>query len=149
MKYRVERSERAERDLDLIFDFLVRSHLEFGESDDRAWEMAGKRMRRIHEALEALGGLPHQGTIRNEILPGIRSATRERAIIYFDVDDAQQLVSIVAVLFGGQDHQRSCCSVFAKTKEGARRRLGKRHHPFTNRSIHAGSAKAARWTAGV
>jgi plasmid stabilization system protein ParE len=104
VKYKVERIEAADRDLDLIFDFLVESHLEFGASIGRAWETAADRMRRVHGALEALGDLPHQGTLRNELLPGMRSTTKERAIIYFDVDDDRRVVTIVAVFFGGQDH---------------------------------------------
>lgn len=104
MKYRVEWTDRADRDLDLIFDFLVRSHLEFGESEDRAWEMAANRIRRIHDAIASLGDLPHQGTLRDELLPGVRSATKARAIVYFDLDDARRVVSILAVFFGGQDH---------------------------------------------
>jgi toxin ParE1/3/4 len=33
--------------------------------------------------------------------------TKQRAVFYFDVDDDQRLVRILAVFFGGQDHQRA------------------------------------------
>jgi toxin ParE1/3/4 len=104
--YKVERIEAVERDLDLILDFLTRSHLELGESADRAWEMAADRMRRIHHAIESLGDLPHTGTLHNDLLPGLRSVTRERAIFYFKINEEQRVVTVLAVFFGGQDHLR-------------------------------------------
>lgn len=56
--------------------------------------------------MRALGRTPHQGTLRPELAPGLRSVTKDRAIFYFDVDDDRRVVRVLAVFFGGQDHQR-------------------------------------------
>jgi plasmid stabilization system protein ParE len=89
MPYRVERSLATDQDLAAIFDFLLESYMAFGEARG--------------EALD----LPHQGSLRPDILPGLRSVTKRRAIFYFDVDDELRLVRVLAVFFGGQDHQRA------------------------------------------
>jgi plasmid stabilization system protein ParE len=54
----------------------------------------------------SLGEKPHQGTLRPELLPGLRSVTKQRAIFYFIVDEPKRQVRVLAVFFGGQDHQR-------------------------------------------
>jgi len=106
MNYRVERTDDADRDLVASFDFLIESYAAFGEDLGDAIERAAKRLRRIHAAMEALGRAPHQGTLRPNLSPGLRSATKERAVFYFDVDDDRQIVRVLAIFFGGQDHQR-------------------------------------------
>ncbi|MEQ1616787.1 MAG: hypothetical protein ABL883_00400 [Terricaulis sp.] len=40
------------------------------------------------------------------MMRGLRSDTKDRAISYFTVDDDARLVRVLAVFFGGQDHQR-------------------------------------------
>jgi plasmid stabilization system protein ParE len=57
--------------------------------------------------MRALGDVPHQETLRPDLLPGLRSVTKQRAIFYFDVDDHLRLVRVLAIFFGGQDHQRA------------------------------------------
>ena len=56
--------------------------------------------------MDALAFVPHQGTLDNHIIPGLRHVTKNRAIFYFHADDAAQTVKIVAVFFGSRDHQR-------------------------------------------
>jgi toxin ParE1/3/4 len=102
----VIRSEQADRDLADILEHLFASHIAFGEGPPRAAELAGARLRRIHTAMEKLGRMPHQGALRPEMLPGLRVVTKERAVFYFLVDDAQNQVRVLAVFFGGQDQQR-------------------------------------------
>ena len=41
-----------------------------------------------------------------EIGDGLRHVTKNRAVIYFDVYEATQSIRVIAVFFGGQDHQR-------------------------------------------
>jgi plasmid stabilization system protein ParE len=55
----------------------------------------------------ALGAAPHQGTLHNTLLPGLRSVTKGRAIFYFEADDKKARVLVLAIFFGGQDHQRA------------------------------------------
>ena len=41
-----------------------------------------------------------------EILPGLRRLTKNQAVFYFNVDEGEKTVRILAVFFGGQDHLR-------------------------------------------
>ena len=54
--------------------------------------------------MERLGEGPHQGTLRPHLGDGIRNVTKNRAIFYSDVDDPKKVVRVLAVFFGGQDH---------------------------------------------
>ena len=107
MPYRVERSLETDKDLAAIFDFLLQSYIGFGEERGEALERAALRIEGIEAEMLALGDTPHQGTRRRELLPGLRSVTKQRAIFYFDVDDDLRLVRVLATFFGGQDHQRA------------------------------------------
>ncbi len=107
MAYEVLRSEASDRDLEAIFDFLFDAALGFGESPADAYNRAAVRIEAIESAIEALGAAPHQGTLRPDLLPGLRSVTKERAILYFDVDDEARRVRVLAIFFGGQDHRRA------------------------------------------
>lgn len=106
MKFTVERASDADRDLDAIFDFLIQSHQSFGEDAESAVDRAAERLRQIHDAMEALAELPHQGTLLPHLSAGLRSVTKDRAIFYFRVDEAKRVVRVLAVFFGGQDHRR-------------------------------------------
>lgn len=106
MKYTVERAGAAGRDLDAIFDFLIESYAAFGEDTQTAIDRAADRLQQIHTTMQSLGDAPHQGTLMPQLLPGLRSVTRDRAIFYFSVDDSKRVVRVLAVFFGGQDHQR-------------------------------------------
>lgn len=105
--YRVERSPDLVRDLRAILRFLIRSHTRFGEPFDRAKARAAKRLEQIEDAMEALAAHPHQGTLRPDLMPGLRNVTKDRAIFYFSVDDDARVVRVLAVFYGGQDHQRA------------------------------------------
>lgn len=106
MAYRVERSEASDRDFEAIFDFLYEAALGFGEDEATAYQRASTRILEIEDAMEALGEVPHQGTLHPDFSDGLRSVTKGRAIFYFDVDDSEELVRVLAIFFGGQDHQR-------------------------------------------
>lgn len=105
--YSVVRALNVDRDFELIFDFLSRSYLNFGEPRQDANQRAAVRLRAIETAMITLGDAPHQGTLRPDLLPRLSSVTRDRAIFYFDVDDDKRLVRVLAVFFGGQDHGRA------------------------------------------
>jgi toxin ParE1/3/4 len=106
MAYKVERSEASDCDLETIFDFLFEAALGFGEDEATAYQRASTRILEIEAAMAALGDAPHQGTLHPEFSDGLRSVTKGRAIFYFDVDDTEHLVRVIAIFFGGQDHQR-------------------------------------------
>ena len=106
MNYTVERADDADRDLDGIFDFLIESYLTFGEDDETATDRAAERLRKIHTSMQSLGRAPHQGTLMPQLLPELRTVTKDRATFYFSVDDTKRVVRVLAVFFGGQDHRR-------------------------------------------
>jgi plasmid stabilization system protein ParE len=102
---RVEFAEDALRDLDLIFDHLAKTYCDFGEAPDEAFEHAARRIRAIIDAADRLALAPHRGTVHDDLAPGIRHVTLDRAVYYFRVEEGGA-VRVLAVFFGGQDHQR-------------------------------------------
>jgi toxin ParE1/3/4 len=114
--YDVTRSAQADRDLDALFDFLMGSYASLGDDVARAFDRAEDRVTRIKSDLRALGRMPHQGTLRPKMMSGLRSVTKDRAVFYFTVDDAARRVRVLAVFFGGQDHQREMLKRLSKLK---------------------------------
>jgi toxin ParE1/3/4 len=104
--YTVRRSVQAGRDLSLIFDHLIGSYTALGEDATSAFERAANRLRAIDSAMEKLGRTPFQGTLRDDLMPGLRQVTKNSAIFYFLTDEARESVDVLAVFFGGQDQQR-------------------------------------------
>lgn len=107
MAYKVERARAVDRDLEAIFDFLCESYVAFGEERQEALTRAAKRVEAIERQMLSLGRAPHQGTLRPDLMGGLRCVTKQRAIYYFDVNDGERIVRVLAVFFGGQDHQRA------------------------------------------
>ncbi len=106
MAFRLEFSAEAERDFGLIFDHLLRSYLDFGESPESAFDHAAARVLEIRSEAERIPTAPHRGERHDDILSGARHLAIGRAIYWFDVDEANETVRILAVFFGGQDHVR-------------------------------------------
>ena len=104
MGFRLELSAEAERDFGLIFDHLLRSYLDFGESLERAVNHAETRVREIRVAAERILAVPYRGERHDDIRPGLRHVTIERAIYWFSVDEARRTIRVVAVFIGGQNH---------------------------------------------
>jgi plasmid stabilization system protein ParE len=106
MAYKVTFAADAERDFELIFEFLLESYVDFGEAIDLAIYRAEERIHSIRADIEALAKAPHRGTMHDDILPGLRHVTLGRAVIWFDVIEDKSNVRILAVFFGGQNHIR-------------------------------------------
>lgn len=104
MAFEVVPSAACARDLDRVFDHLVESHRALGQSEEEAVARAADRLRTIAADMDALGRAPFQGTLREELAPGLRQVTKNRAIFYFLVDEEARQVRMLAVFFGGQDH---------------------------------------------
>ncbi|SHI05869.1 type II toxin-antitoxin system RelE/ParE family toxin [Marivita hallyeonensis] len=105
MGYRVLRSTAARDDLEAIFDFLVDAYVALGTEIGDALDQAETRLLGIEDDIDALGDTPHQGTLWPEVMDGLRWTTKNRAILYFTVDDTSETVFLLAVFFGGQDHK--------------------------------------------
>ena len=106
MAYRLEFTGEAERDFDLIFDHLLGSYLNFGESLESALDRAATRVLEIRGEAERIVSAPDRGQRHDDLLPGLRHLTLGRAIYWFEVDDVRRTVRVLAVFFGGQDHIR-------------------------------------------
>ena len=106
MKFAVEFAAECERDFALIFEHLRENYIGFGESPEEALARAAHRIMAIRRAADRLAIYPVRGTARDDVLPGVRSLTIDRAIYWFDVDAAARKVRILAIFFGGQDHVR-------------------------------------------
>ena len=106
MAFRLEFSAQAERDFELIFDHLLESYISFGESVEIAIEHAEARVLEIRATANRILTAPHRGERHDEILPGLRHLTIHRAIYWFDVHEEREIIRILAVFFGGQDHVR-------------------------------------------
>lgn len=106
MAYKVTFAADAERDFELVFDFLFESYVEFGEAAGPAIDRAEERIQSIRADIEALAKVPHRGTVHDDILPGLRHVTLGRAVVWFDIVEDQRNVRILAVFFGAQDHVR-------------------------------------------
>lgn len=104
MGYEVVRGEGVDRDLELIFDFLVSAARDFGEDERDAFDRAARRIGGIEADMRDLGRAPHQGTQRPHLGDGVRNVTKGRTIFYFDIDEDLGVLRILAVFFGGQDH---------------------------------------------
>ena len=104
MRFRIEFSAAAERDFELVFDHLVDSFRGFGDSREDAMDHAMRRVLDIRRAADRLGMAPMRGTARDDILPGLRHLSLDRAAYWFEVDEPARRVAVLAVFFGGQDH---------------------------------------------
>jgi toxin ParE1/3/4 len=105
LTWQVEFSAEAERDLDLILDFLIEQYMGFGEPPEAALERAAERIRGIRADAGQLAKTPHRGTLHDDILPGLRHATIGKAIFWFDVHEDAATVAVLGVFFGGQEHR--------------------------------------------
>ncbi|MDE0171800.1 MAG: type II toxin-antitoxin system RelE/ParE family toxin [Defluviicoccus sp.] len=106
MAFRLEFSAEAERDFGLIFDHLLRSYLDFGESLESALDHAEARVLEIRATADRILAAPHRGERHDDILPGLRHLSIGQAIYRFDIDEPRGAVRVLAVFFGGQDHVR-------------------------------------------
>jgi toxin ParE1/3/4 len=67
-------------------------------------EIALRYTSAVVERCESLGMLPHRGTPRDDIRPGLRMTTyKRRTVIAYSVEADQ--VSVIGVFHGGQDYE--------------------------------------------
>lgn len=98
----LESAADAERDFELTFDHLVKSYLEFGEDRDVAFERAVERIRGIQVSANKPTVAPKQGTLRLDILVGLRFVRLEKTVFW---SKAKRLSGFWPS-FGAQDHIR-------------------------------------------
>ena len=104
MRFRIEFSAASARDFELVFDHLVNSYRGFGERREDAMDHAMRRVLAIRRPADRLGTAPTRGTARDDILPGLRHLSLDRATYWFEANEPARRVAVLAVFFGGQDH---------------------------------------------
>lgn len=102
--YRIEVTRSAREDLREIFRYLRDTYVGFGEDWDSAGRRARERIVDIRRDMMSISNVPHQGTLSTRSGTGIRHVTKKRAILYFVVDDDKEIVEVIAIFYGGQDH---------------------------------------------
>ena len=102
----VEFAAAAERDFEFIFDHLLQSYQEFGDGFDTAFDHAEQRMGDIQSSASDLAKVPFQGTLRPDILRGLRFVRHDKVVFWFNAQEDWEVVQILAVFFGSQDHIR-------------------------------------------
>ena len=67
---------------------------------------AARYVNAILDYCESLRTTPKRGTRRDDLRPGLRTVGyRRRATILFEVSDATATVSIIGIVYGGQDYE--------------------------------------------
>lgn len=98
MTWRLRFHPLVERDLDGIAQWII-SHA--------GVEAADRTLAEIEQTITELARLPHRGSIRHDVAPGLRAVpAARRGVIVFTVDDAAAEVFIHAVTYGGADWVR-------------------------------------------
>lgn len=95
MSYRLRFHPSVADDLDEIARWLI---------DYAGLDAAARRLDEIETTITSLADLPHKGSVRTEIAPGLRAIPAGRkAVIAFTVDDNTREVFIHAVTYAGAD----------------------------------------------
>ncbi len=95
MSYRIWFHPTVTDDLDAITRWLI---------DYAGPQSAARRLGEIEAAIASLSDLPHKGSCRDEIAPGLRAIPAGRkAVIASTVDDDACEVHVHAVTFAGAD----------------------------------------------
>lgn len=95
MNYRLRFHPLVERDLEMVAYWII---------DHAGVDVAHRKLTEIEQTITDLAHLPHRGSIRDDIVPGLRAVSSARkAVIAFTVDDTAAEVLIHAVTYGGAD----------------------------------------------
>lgn len=106
MVYRIEFADDSERDFEDIFDHLFENYIRLGESVTSAMDCATRRVGEIREVANRLATFPGRGTPRDEISEGVRFITIDNIIYWYETNESDRKVRVLAVFIGGQDHVR-------------------------------------------
>lgn len=96
----------AVEDLALIEAHLIRAYQAFGEQPVEAAQRAQARVEAIITAAERLALAPLRGEAHDDLLPGLRHLTLNSAVYWFRPRPSSRNIQVLAVFFGGEDHQR-------------------------------------------
>ena len=95
MSYTLRFHPLVEQDLETIVRWII---------DHAGSAAANQRLAEVEQTIVGLAQMPHRGSIRDEIAPGLRAIPAGRkAVIAFMVDDTAKEIFIQAVSYGGAD----------------------------------------------
>lgn len=95
MSYRIQFHPAIAGDLNAIARWLI---------DNAGPQSAARRLDEIEATIASLADVPHKGSRRDEIAPGLRAIPAGRkAVVAFTVDDDAREVYIHAVTYAGAD----------------------------------------------
>lgn len=97
-------SSRVDEKPEVFFDYVaIATHVERW-TEDRV--LADRTVDAIRGFIRSLGALPHRGTLRDDLRPGLRIAPfKKRTAVAFVVDDVARTVTVLRVFYGGQDYE--------------------------------------------
>ncbi len=95
---------RVEEKPDVLFDYIaIAEHIERWTGDRAA---ADRTVDAIQDFIKSLKSVPHRGTRRDDLLPGLRIVPfKKRTAIAIMIDDATGVVTVLRVFYGGQDYE--------------------------------------------
>ena len=105
MAWQIEVTRPAREDLRGVFGYLCDSYQGYGYDARSAAVRARERVLGIERDLKSLQQAPYRGTLVPILGSDIRHVTKNRAIFYFIVDAEKEVVRVLSIFFGGQDHQ--------------------------------------------
>jgi len=100
----VEYSLSAQRDLELISQHLFEAYWAFGEPGPDAFAHMEARIGELRLSIRRLVDTPFIGTLRSDLLPGLRYLRRNGAAIWFVPNKEHGIIYVLAIFFGAQDH---------------------------------------------
>ena len=95
MIYQFRFHPHVARDLEAIAPWII---------EHAGYQVADRNLAEIEQVITGLARMPHKGSVRDDIVPGLRAIPAgRRAVIAFTVDDDAEEVLIHAVTYSGSD----------------------------------------------
>lgn len=95
---------RVLENTEALSDYIaIAQHIE-GWTGDRA--LADRTVDAIRTYIRGLCSMPHRGTRRDDLRPGLRVVPfRKRTVVAFEIDESARIVRVLRVFYGGQDYE--------------------------------------------
>jgi plasmid stabilization system protein ParE len=95
---------RVEEKPEVLYDYIaIATHIERW-TDDRV--LADRTVDAIRNFVKSLTSIPHRGTRRDDLRPGLRIVPfKKRTAIAIEIDDAADVVTVLRVFYGGQNYE--------------------------------------------
>lgn len=89
---------------DVFYDYVaIAEHIERW-TGERA--LADSTVDAIRAFIKSLNTVPHRGTKRDDLRPGLRIVPfKKRTAIAIEIDDEAKVVTVLRVFYGGQDYE--------------------------------------------